>query len=148
MRRGTPLRWRKAWNLYRSSTGTNSMGDPERRWNMETPDYIGEAGKASGICWQVRTGAWTAQELGERAQGGATFDLFTDVSISPFDRCVFGGSVWEVRAVLPRSDHRHVVLELVGAAQSSGQNTQNSFVPVYMHNSLFGAQEGDNSNEG
>ena len=99
---------------------------------METPDYIGEAGKASGICWQVRTGAWTAQELGERAQGGATFDLFTDVSISPFDRCVFGGSVWEVRAVLPRSDHRHVVLELVGAAQSSGQNTQNSFVPVYM----------------
>lgn len=113
MRRETPLKWRKAWALHRSSTVTNSMGDSVRRWDMETPDYTGEAGKASGVCWQVRTGAWTAQELGERAQGGATFDLFSDVQIAPFDRCVFGGSVWEVRSVLPRSDHRHVVLEEV-----------------------------------
>lgn len=113
MRRETPMRWRKAWALHRATVTEDSRGDPVRRWDMTAPDYVGEAGAASGVCWQVRSGAWTAQELGERASGGATFDLFSDVAIAPFDRCVFGGSVWEVRAVLPRSNHRHVVLEEV-----------------------------------
>ena len=112
--RQTPLAWRKEWTLHRSAASTDSRGNPKRTWDMEHPDYTGEAATSSGVCWQVRSGAWTRQELGERAQGGATFDLFTDVDIAPFDRCVFGGSVWEVRAVLPRSDHRHVVLEEVG----------------------------------
>lgn len=113
MRRETPLRWRRAWTLHRASIATDSLGDPVRHWDMEHPDYTGVTGEASGVCWQVRTGAWTAQELGERASGGATFDIFSDVAIAPFDRCVFGGSVWEVRAVLQRSDYRHIVLEEV-----------------------------------
>jgi hypothetical protein len=113
MNRETPLRWRKGWALHRGILTTDSRGDPVRRWDMETPDYTGTSKTPTGVCWQVRSGAWTAQELGERAQGGATFDLFTDLEIAPFDRCVFGGSVWEVREVLPRSNHRHVVLEEV-----------------------------------
>ena len=113
MSRETPLRWRKDWALHRAIPATDSRGNPIRRYDMDTPDFVGTAGTASGVCWQVKSGAWTAQELGERAQGGATFDLFSDLEIAPFDRCVFGGAVWEVRSVLPRSNHRHVVLEEV-----------------------------------
>ena len=113
MNRETPIRWRKAWTLHRGMLTTDSRGNPIRRYDMDTPDFVGTAGTASGVCWQVKSGAWTAQELGERAQGGATFDLFSDLEIAPFDRCVFGGAVWEVRSVLPRSNHRHVVLEEV-----------------------------------
>lgn len=116
-RRETPLAWRKAWALYRSISAEDSYGTPVRRYNMEAPDYEGAAGAASGVCWQVRTGAWVTQELGEQATGGATFDIYDGtVQIEHFDRCVFGGSVWEVRAVLPRSDFRHIVLEEVGKA--------------------------------
>ena len=119
MIRETPMRWRKSWRLHCSTVSQDSRGNPVRTYDMENPDYTGTAGTASGVCWQVRSGAWRAQELGEQAEGGATFDLFTDApEIRPFDRCVFAGSVWEVRAVLPRSNHRHVVLEEVGALES------------------------------
>lgn len=112
--RQTPLAWRKEWTLHRSATSTDSRGNPKRTWDMEHPDFTGAAGAASGVCWQVKSGAWARQELGERASGGATFDLFdSSVTIAPFDRCTFGGSVWEVRSVLLRSDHRHIVLEEV-----------------------------------
>lgn len=120
MTRETPLAWRKEWTLHRSTASTDSRGNLKRTWDMEHPDFTGAAGAASGVCWQVKSGAsvasgaWTRQELGERASGGATFDLFdAALAIAPFDRCTFGGSVWEVRAVMPRSDHRHVVLEEV-----------------------------------
>lgn len=116
-RHETPLEWRKAWALHRSISTEDSYGTPARRYNMDAPDYEGAAGTASGVCWQVRTGARVLQELGEQATGGATFDIYDSaVQIEPFDRCVFGGSVWEVRAVLPRSNFRHIVLEEVGKA--------------------------------
>lgn len=112
--RSTPAGWRKDWALHRAIPATDSRGNPIRRWDMDTPDFVGTAGTASGVCWQVKSRAWTAQELGEQAQGGAAFDLYLDaLEISPCDRCVFGGAVWEVRAILPRSNHRHVVLEEV-----------------------------------
>lgn len=105
----TPLSLRKDWKLYRSTVYRDTRGN-ERRAYPEQPDYVGKAGTVSGVCWQVKSAEWTLRECGEKAAGGATFDLFTGVSIQPFDRCSFGGHLWEVQSVLPRSNHRHVKL--------------------------------------
>lgn len=111
----TPLKWRKDWKLYRSQPVTDSRGNVSRKWDTDTPDFIGKAGTASGVCWQVKSAEWAMKELGEKATGAATFDLFLDLPIAPFDRCDFGGHIWEVRAVLPRSNHRHIQLVEVRA---------------------------------
>lgn len=113
---GTPLDWRKDWQLYRSISDRDSRGDPIRRYDLEHPDFTGTAGTASGVCWQVKSAQWAAEQFGEVSTGGAAFDLFLELDIAPFDRCVFGGSVWEVRAVLPRSAFRQVLLVEVGPA--------------------------------
>lgn len=105
----TPLEWRKDWKLYRSTVHVDERGN-ERRAYPEEPDYTGRAGSTSGVCWQVKSAEWTLREFGEKAAGGATFDLFSGISIQPFDRCAFGGHLWEVRSVLPRSNHVHVAL--------------------------------------
>lgn len=105
----TPLTWRKEWKLFRSTVYTDDRGNERRRYSEE-PDHIGEAGTASGVCWQIHSAEWALKEFGEKATGGATFDLFTSVSIQPFDRCEFAGHIWEVRSVLPRSNHVHVAM--------------------------------------
>lgn len=107
----TPLKWRKDWSLYRSTTSTDSRGNVSRKWDTNQPDFVGHAGTASGVCWQIKSSEWALRELGEKVSGGATFDLFLDaLTIAPFDRCAFGGSLWEVREILPRSNHRHIRL--------------------------------------
>lgn len=111
----TPLDWRKGWALHRSISGQDSRGDPVRRYDMTAPDFTGTARTASGVCWQVKSREWAVQEFGEGVTGGAAFDLFLDaLEIAPFDRCVFWDTVWEVRGVLPRSNHRHITLVEVG----------------------------------
>lgn len=103
----TPLSWRKDWKLYRSTVHVDERGNERRRYSEE-PDYVGKAGTASGVCWQIHSAEWALREFGEKAAGGATFDLFSGVEIAPFDRCEFGGHLWEVRSVLPRSNHTNV----------------------------------------
>lgn len=111
LKRKTPLDWRKDWTLYRSIQSKDSRGDAVRRWDMEHPDFTGTAGTASGVCWQVKTGEAALREFGEGVTSGAAFDLYLDaLEIEPFDRCVFGGAVWEVRSVLHRSGYRHITL--------------------------------------
>lgn len=105
----TPLSWRKDWSLYHSTVNRDGRGN-ERRAYPEDPDYVGTAGTASGVCWQIHSADWALKEFGEKATGGATFDLFSSVSIQPFDRCEFGGHLWEVRSVIPRSSFVHVGL--------------------------------------
>lgn len=105
----TPLLWRKDWKLYRSTVYVDGRGNERRRY-PEEPDYTGKAGTASGVCWQIHSAEWVLKEFGEEATGGATFDLFSGVSIQPFDRCEFGGHLWEVQSVLSCSNHRHVTL--------------------------------------
>ena len=110
----TPLAWRRAWQLHRSISGTDSRGDPKRTWNMVDPDFIGEAGEPSGVCWQIGSDTSAVQTYGERPVSTAGFVLYDDtLEIAPFDRCVFGGGVWEVKAVTPWLNHRHVELERV-----------------------------------
>lgn len=107
----TPLDWRKGWTLHRSTEWTDERGNPRRSWNMESPDFSGEADTASGVCWQIRNHQWALEQFGEQAQGGAEFDLFlSELEIRAFDRCIFGGCVWEVRSVVEYSNHRHVAL--------------------------------------
>lgn len=114
LNRRTPMDWRKDWTLHRRKTTVDSLGDAVPYYDMSTSDFTGAAGTASGICWQVKSQEWAVKEFGEDATGGATFDLFLDeLEIAPFDRCVFGGGVWEVRSVLPRSNHRHITLTVV-----------------------------------
>lgn len=111
----TPLEWRKDWALYRSNFSVDSRGT-ERRTYPEEPDYIGHAGTASGVCWQIKSSNWTPEEPGEQARGSAAFKLFNEkLSIKAFDRCVFGGYLWEVRSVIRRSGWRNVELVEVEA---------------------------------
>lgn len=116
----TPLAWRQAWQLHRAREEEDSHGDPIRDWDMETPDYTGEAGKSSGVCWQIGSDDNTVREYGEQPVSRAGFVLYDDtVEIAPFDRCVFGGGVWEVRAVTPWLSFRRVELERVSEWTSS-----------------------------
>ena len=51
---------------------------------------------------------------GEQPVSRAGFVLYDDaLEIAPFDRCVFGGGIWEVRSVTPWLSFRHVELERV-----------------------------------
>lgn len=110
----TPLSWRRAWALHRAASGMDSRGDPVRTWDMETPDYTGHDGAASGVCWQIGSDDTAVREYGEQPVSTARFVLYDDtVEIAPFDRCVFGGGVWEVRAVTQWLSHRRVDLERV-----------------------------------
>lgn len=112
----TPLSWRKDWKLYRSTSTKDSRGNMSRKWDTDTPDFVGKAGTVTGVCWQIKGSEWALKELGEKVTGAATFDLYLDaLDIQPFDRCAFGGSLWEVREVLPRSNHRHIRLVEVRA---------------------------------
>ena len=112
--RQTPLTWRRAWQLHRSISSTDSRGDPIRTYNMDTPDYVGAAGASSGVCWQIASAEDTVQTYGERPTGMASFVLYDDtVEIAPFDRCVFGGGTWEVKAVTPWMHYRLIELERV-----------------------------------
>lgn len=113
---GTPLDWRRDWTLYRAIEDQDSHGDPIRRYDLEHPDFTGSARTASGVCWQVKSAQWAAEQFGEVSTGGASFNLFLELEIAPFDRCKFGGRLWEVRAVLPRSSFRQVLLVEVGTA--------------------------------
>lgn len=110
----TPLPWRRAWQLHRARDEEDSRGDPIRTWDMEEPDYVGEAGQPSGVCWQISSDDNMVQEYGEQPVSRASFVLYDDaLEIAPFDRCVFGGGVWEVRAVTPWLSFRQVELERV-----------------------------------
>lgn len=110
-RRSTPLEWRKNWQLFRARQETDRRGDPVRRWNMSEPDYSGKLETASGVAWHIKSHAETVEEYGEAVAAAASF-LLDDpaVEISPFDRCVFGGALWEVRGVLVRSAFRTIEL--------------------------------------
>lgn len=115
--RETPLDWRRSWTLHRAISGTDSLGDPVRSWNMKSPDFTGTEGTASGVSWQIKSSQWAVQEFGEQATGGAAFDLYLSaLEIAPFDRCVFGGRVWEVRGVHEWPGYRHITLTEVGEA--------------------------------
>lgn len=109
--RNTPLWWRKDWSLYRSILDVDSRGDPVRRYDMEHPDFTGAARTASGVAWHIAGHEATVREYGEDVTAAASFLLELDgLEISAFDRCVFGGKVWEVRGVLERSGFRTVKL--------------------------------------
>lgn len=109
----TPLGWRRAWQLHRSIPGTDSHGDPIRTYDMDTPDYIGVAGSESGVCWQIGSNGNEVQQYGERPSSNASFVLYGDLKIAPFDRCIFGGHTWEVTAVTSWLNHRLVELKEV-----------------------------------
>ena len=112
--RHTPLNWCRSWNLYRSTQATDSRGDPVCKYDMTSPDYTGEEGKSSGVCWQITSDGIQVDASGERPARTAAFALFdAAVEIAPFDRCAFGGSVWEVKAVQSWPNHRYVTLEAV-----------------------------------
>lgn len=109
--RNTPLSWRKDWALYRSIPGEDSRGNPVRRYDMTTPDFEGKANTASGVAWHIASHEATVQEYGEGVTASASFLLDADgPEIAPFDRCTFGGAVWEVRSVLLRSTFRTIKL--------------------------------------
>lgn len=109
--RNTPLWWRKDWSLHRSREETDSRGDPVRRYDMEHPDFTGTAKTASGVAWHIAGRVAAVQEYGEGVDASASFLLDLDaLEIAPFDRCVFGGKVWEVQGVLERSGFRTVKL--------------------------------------
>lgn len=106
----TPLDWRKEWKLYRSTSVLDSRGNHKRTYPGE-PDFVGEAGSPFGVAWQIHSAEWAQKELGEQAQGGASFLLYApEVAIAPFDRCVFGGYLWEVRSVVECSNFRSIGL--------------------------------------
>lgn len=111
--RRTPFAWRRGWQLHRVREGTDSRGDPVRTWDMDEPDFIGETGSSTGVCWQINDDNNSVQEYGEQPVSTASFILYSEVEIAPFDRCVFGGGVWEVRAVTPWLHFRRVELERV-----------------------------------
>mgnify|MGYP000866506690 FL=1 len=111
--RQTPPNWRRAWQLHRSISGADSHGDPVRTYNMTTPDYVGVAGSESGVCWQIGSSESEVQQYGERQVSTASFVLYGDLEIAPFDRCVFGGGTWEVTAVNSWLNHRLVELKEV-----------------------------------
>lgn len=116
LKRSTPMGWRKDWTLCRSRQEQDSRGNVSRKWDTDHPDFVGKAGTASGVCWQIHSSEWALRETGEKATGGASFDLFlAELDIQPFDRCIFAARLWEVRSVLPRSDHRHIILTEVKA---------------------------------
>ena len=108
--RQTPCAWRRAWALYRSIQTTDSRGDPVRKYDMTSSDYTGEAGKASGVCWQITSDGIQVDASGERPARTAAFVLYDSaVEIAPFDRCVFDGGTW----VQSWPNHRYVTLEAV-----------------------------------
>lgn len=115
-RQNTPLEWRKDWQLFRARQETDCRGDPVRRWNMTEPDHSGKAGTAEGVAWHIKNHAAAVEEYGEDVSAAASF-LLDDpsVEIAPFDRCVFGDAVWEVRGVLERAAFRAVELVEVRA---------------------------------
>lgn len=111
----TPMTWRKEWALYRSKRGTDSRGDPVRTYDMEHPDHVGESSGSSGVCWRIGSDSASTEAYGERQTATASFVLYDSVEIAPHDRCVFGGRLWEVKAVTPKLRHREVRLEEVSA---------------------------------
>lgn len=109
--RNTPLWWRKDWSLYRARQDADQRGDPVRRYDMEHPDFSGIAGTVSGVAWHIADRAAAVEEYGEDVTAAASFLLDLDApEIAPFDRCIFGGTVWEVRSVMERSGFRMVKL--------------------------------------
>lgn len=109
--RKTPIKWRRDWALYRAQSGTDSRGNPIRTYDMDNPDFTGTAGNASGVCWQLSGEAANTEELGDKYRLTASFVLYLDaLEIAEFDRCIFGGAVWEVRKVLQWPNHRQVEL--------------------------------------
>lgn len=109
--RNTPLPWRKDWALYRSITAQDSRGNDIRRYDMTAPDFTGTAKTPTGVAWHIASHEATVQEYGEGVTASASFLLDMDeLEIAPFDRCTFGGCVWEVRSVLLRSRFRTVKL--------------------------------------
>lgn len=111
----TPLNWRRAWQLHRSVAKTDSRGDPIRTYDMTHPDYVGQDGETSGVCWQIGSDDSSVEHYGEQQMATAFFVLYGDLVIAEFDRCVFGGRLWEVAAVTPWLNHRRVELKEVSA---------------------------------
>lgn len=109
--RQTPIKWRKDWQLYRARSGTDSRGNPVRTYDMDSPDFTGTAGTVSGVCWQLSGSNAQTEEMGDRYNLTASFVLYLDaLEIAEFDRCSFGGALWEVRKVLQWPNHRQVEL--------------------------------------
>lgn len=115
----TPLWWRKDWSLYRAQQTTDRNGDPVRSYDMDAPDFTGSAKTASGVAWHITSRRETVQEYGEEAASAASFLLDLELEIAAFDRCVFGGRLWEVRGVLERSGFRCIHLVEVDKWASS-----------------------------
>lgn len=111
LRQRTPLEWRKAWTLYRRSSGTDSEGDPVAVFDMEHPDFTASAGGLGAVAWQEKTGDATVTEPGERLTGTAVGCLFgAEPELAPFDRVRFDGTLWEVRSVTHWPGHREVTV--------------------------------------
>lgn len=108
MKRECPLSWRGGWSLYRRQEKTDGYGDPVSYYDMDSPDYTAEDGTAGGVCWQVTTDDAVLQEYGEGVTAAAEGVLYTDVKLAVFDRIVFFGGVWELRAVTPCGSHREL----------------------------------------
>ena len=87
--RQTPCTWRRAWALYRSIQTTDSRGDPVRKYDMTSPDYTGEAGKASGVCWQITSDGIQVDASGERPARTAAFALYDSAVRSPHSTAAF-----------------------------------------------------------
>lgn len=109
--RNTPLPWRKDWALFHSIPARDSRGNDIRRYDMDNPAFEGKARTPTGVAWHIAAHEATVQEYGEGVTASASFLLDLDeLEIAPFDRCTFGGAVWEVRSVLLRSRFRMVKL--------------------------------------
>jgi hypothetical protein len=115
--RNTPLWWRKDWTLHRSKVELDSHGDPVRRYDLTKADYTGQARTASGVAWHIASREAMLREYGDSISASANFLLDLPLAIEEFDRCVFGGTVWEVRSVMERSGFRMVKLVEVGKVE-------------------------------
>ncbi|MCC8075930.1 MAG: hypothetical protein LIO95_08345 [Clostridiales bacterium] len=106
--RQTPLEWRRGYALHRRHTKTDGYGETVVYYDMDTPDLEVADGTEDGICWQT-TRVWqtngqlrggnSAEPQGEAADNVVQGVCYGALELSPFDRFVIDGQVYELRTV-------------------------------------------------
>ena len=103
-----PAAWGIAWSLYRRRSGTDSLGDPTAYYDA-APDYTAAAGSTGAVAWQVQSSGSDVTQSGEQISAGAEGVVYDDtLTLDPFDRVCFLGSIWEITGIEPWGHHRKV----------------------------------------
>lgn len=118
----TPKAWRKGFALCRRRLEQDALGEEKAVYDLEHPDFTVEDGQEGAICWQTvrswQSGGQISSGLHRLEPGERDVEILqgvcrTDLEVTPGDRFVIGGRVYELRQVQKWIEHRLFLLEQV-----------------------------------